>query len=150
MFDNEPLTKEQKQALLERMQSLQECVQKYKISSEELDEDQAEELAESQPKHIFSIQLDMHAVPASSAIQALESPLIPGFDRQSDTYFECEIPWVSESDLELWPYTELFFECSACMDSDSPGLDCDECDDGQFIYELLWDDRGVVTFERSL
>lgn len=148
MFENEPLSEEQREALADRIRELEAYVQKYKISPEPLDEGYAEELAESDPNRIFSIEPDVHITPANSAIQALESPLMAGYDDSGDGFFESQIPW--EDATEFWPYTEIICGCSFCEDSDSPGSGCSECTDGQFIYELLWDESGVVRFERTL
>ena len=148
MFENEPLNDQQKEALAERISGLEVYVQKYKISPEPLDGDCAEELAGSDPNRIFSIAADVHTSPSHSAIQALESPLMAGYDESGYDFFESQIPW--EDATELWPYTEIIFGCSFCEDADSPGSDCSVCTEGQFIYELLWDEAGVVRFERTL
>ena len=148
MFENEPLNDQQKEALAERISSLEVYVQKYKISPEPLDDDYAQELADSDPNRVFSIEPDVHTSPANSAIQALESPLMAGYHDSGYGIFESQLPW--EDKTEIWPYTEIIFGCSFCEDSDSPGSGCSACTEGQFIYELLWDEAGVVRFERTL
>lgn len=147
MFENEPLSDEQKEALADRISSLEAYVKKYNISPEPLDEDYAQELAETDPKRIFSIEADVHDSPAYSAIRGLESPLMTGYDESGYGFFESQIPW--EDDSQSWPYTEIFFACSTCEDSDSLGSACSVCTEGQFIYELLWDENGEVSFERT-
>jgi hypothetical protein len=147
VFDNEPLNDEQKEALADCISSLEAYVKKYKISSEPLDEDYAQELAETDSKRIFSIEADVHVSPAATAIRALESPLMAGYDEFGYEFFESQIPW--EEDNISWPYTEIFFACSTCEDSDSSSSACSVCTEGQFIYELLWDENGKVSFERT-
>lgn len=147
ILENEPLDADQKSALLEYIEKLTVWVQKFGISSEPIEFDEAEEFATEHPNLLFSLGEDDHRSPASEGVMGLEAGLVPGFEEGSEVFYISKNPWADED--EDWPYTEIFFECMQCPDLSNPGENCDSCEGGQFVYELLWNQHGEVSFERQ-
>jgi len=149
MFDNEPITKVQAADLASAMDALQGWLVRFGISNEPIEVDEAEEIAQIAPGTIFSLDEEARIVPGMASTLAMESMLVPMFDSRCEEFFVSRTPYF-ETPGELYPYTELVFECTHCLDSDEPGSNCDHCDGGEFIYGLTWDVDGSVTAERTL
>lgn len=122
---------------------LQVWVEKFEISPDTIDLDEALEISESKPDHVFTLA----AAPTSSDGYMLRYGVEPGLDESEEEFFESALPFSGEED---YPYTILDFECSACEGEGQleGGDDCTNCDGaGDLSVDLYWDNEWNVTAE---
>lgn len=108
-------------------------VTKYGISATSISEEEAEELAETEPNRLFSLLSDY------------QTGLAPGFVRGSLDYYPSRIAFGAAP--SPYPYTEVSLLCEVC-DGETvvdETEDCTNCEDGSHLFDLEWDANGVVT-----
>lgn len=127
------LSDQQIEYLTESAEELALMVTKYGISDTEISEEEAEELAETEPNSLFSLLSDY------------QTGLAPGFVSGSLGYYPCRIAF--ESAPSPYPYTEVSLLCEVCDGETVVGEteDCTNCEDGSHLFDLEWDANGVVT-----
>ena len=122
---------------------LQTWVEKFEISPDTIDLDEALEVAETRPAQVFTLA----AAHTSSDGYRLRYGVEPGLDESEEEFFEAALPF---SGQEAYPYTILDFDCSVC-DGEGEldgGDECSNCDGvGDLTVDLFWDEEWNVTAE---
>lgn len=135
--------------LISKMRELEAFVEKYQVSAEILEFEDAQELSMSHPKRVLSIDPEARSGPSTRGVMALESPLLVGFEEDSEIFFESRVDCLGDNGE--CPFTEVVFECSHCEGDPEVASKCKVCfGEGQLIFDLNWDDNGKVSASRTL
>jgi hypothetical protein len=140
-FENAVFSKYQLDFVFESALALQEWVERYKISPESVEIDEAEEREEKCPGTVFTLAF----APANHDGFSVRYGVVPGVWSDEDEYFISEIKF-DESD-DMYPYTILDAFCTVCGWPASESKDCINCTDGELSIDLSWDENWNVTAE---
>ena len=127
---------------------LERLVKTYRISSESVDRDEASEVASSDPNRVFSLYPDWD-YPVGEEVTKVGYGLTPGFDEDCDEFYISELAF--DEPPSPYPYTEIHVPCVECDTNrvDEDGNECGNCGEGEFTFDLVWDEDGNVTAEAS-
>jgi hypothetical protein len=143
----EPLTQEQREALVERCQELSAWVRKFGIGPDLIDEDEASNLADSGARSVFTVIPDW-AVPSDGPIAKVGFWLELGFTPGEDDYYQGSES-IEDGGALYAPYTEIRILCAACQAEQHLAGECDSCEgDGELTFDLTWTADGSVTAVR--
>lgn len=134
-FSPEQLTEVEESARI-----LADVVAQFGISPERISMEEAERISATDPHRVFTI------------IDRLGDPILPGFFEDELEYLVSKVPIDKDSKSFPYPETQLEIPCALCEGSEVVGEDEDECPDcevGSFIFQLEWDENGVVTADAS-
>lgn len=145
---NNLLTADQQSSLQLHMQELEAFVKWLAVSPEALYAEEAGEYSRQHPTQICSL-LDERATPGYSSAVALDAQLIPAYIEDAVKYYPFTNKWEAKND-DLFPYLFVFFDCAMCGDSESIGYGCDNCYNGEIMFELTWDESKTVTAHKTL
>lgn len=132
------LSRVQLDDLIKRMRRLEIIVQTAQLSTEPMDLKSAKKIEKKHPGSVFSVIRDW---------ESIEPALLAGFwlerciNEKSDDFYVASDP-SAETEDEPHAYTEVRYECQKC---DRAG--CHICDDGEIIFDLVWDDLGLTFAE---
>jgi len=118
---------------------LASLVTEFGLSNKRIPRQEAQEFAAREPNRIFSL------------LHETGSGLFPGFLDNCDDYYVSRVPFATRP--SPYPYTEVYFFCVVC---DGEGVvgeaeeQCPNCEDGSLLFDLDWDENGVVTAHNTL
>ena len=121
---------------------LQQIVKNYQISNEAVDGEAAKVVDNEK---VFTIVTDwIYPAEDEKGVYKCGFGLVPGFHEDCDDYFIAQVPFGEEPDTA---YTELRVMCIVCDGEfeNEDGDECDNCEDGELVFDLMWNDEGVVS-----
>ena len=142
-FDDAVFSNDQLEFISARALELQGWVERYKISPDSVEADEAEEHEDGEPGTVFTLSF----APASYDGFSVRYGVVPGLEPDEDEYFISEIEFDNSSDA--YPYTIIDAFCTVCGGPDSDNNDCSNCVDGELSVDLFWDENWNVTVEYS-
>lgn len=122
---------------------LQMWVEKSEISPDTIELDDALEVYETKPGHVFTLA----AAHTSKDGYMMRYGIEPGLDESEEEFFEAALPFSGE---DAYPYTILDFECFVCEGQGQldGGQKCSNCDVlGDLTVDMFWDQEWNVTAE---
>jgi len=144
-FENAVFSKDQLNIVAGQAQELQAWVERYKISPESVEIDEAQEHEDANPGTVFTLAFE----PASLENCSVRYPLVPEFWEGEDEYFISEIQIDDSAADAGWAYTIIDLHCTVCKGPGSENKDCLNCLDGELSVDLWWDKDWNVTAEYS-
>lgn len=142
-FENKAFSKDQLEFIVASALELQDWVEKYRISPESVEIEDAEEREESNPGTIFTLSF----APAHVEGFSLRYGVVPGIDPDEDEYLISEIKF--DDFASPYPYTIIDAFCTVCGGPGSDTRECINCVDGELSVDLYWDSDWNVTAEHS-
>lgn len=123
---------------------LERVVQKFSINPSRVTAREAAELSSGDDGRVFTLEMSWES--PGGPVFRVGYRLSPGLLDDCDDYFVAEKSAV-QAEVSEDLYTELAVFCPNCEDGVNPddGSECRQCDDGEFIFDLTWDQFGKVT-----
>lgn len=144
-FENSVFSNEQLDFVAASATALQAWVERYKISPESVEIEEAQQHEDENPGTVFTLAFE----PASLDKCSARYPLVPDFWLDEEEYFISEIK-IDDSAANLgWAYTILDLHCTVCQGPFSDNKDCLNCLDGELSVDFFWDESWNVTAEYS-
>jgi hypothetical protein len=144
-FEKAVFSKDQLHFVAWRAQLLQSCVERYKISPDSVEIDEAQEHEEANPGTVFTL------APAFGNLEdcQIRYALIPELWDGEDEYYISEIKIDDSAADADWAYTIIDLYCTVCKGPGYENKDCLNCVDGELSVDLTWDENWNVTAEYS-
>lgn len=144
-FENSVFSNDQLDFVAASAKELQAWVERYKISPESVEIEEAQEHEDANPGTVFTLAFEPSNLENCSA----RYPLVPEFWLDEDEYFISEIKVDDSSEDFGWAYTIIDLYCTVCGGPGSDNKDCLNCLDGELSIDFLWDENWNVTAEYS-
>ena len=142
-FETAVFSKDQLDFVLASALELQEWVERYRISPEPVEIDEANAHEDANPRTVFSLAF----APSFTDGFTLRYGVVPGVSDEEDDFLISEIKFDDSS--MTYPYTIIDCLCTVCDGPNSESKDCTNCLDGELSIDLWWDESWNVTAEYS-
>lgn len=144
-FEKAVFSKDQLDFVTEQAQNLQAWVERYQISPDFVEYDQAQEHEDANPGTVFTLAPAFASLGNCSMDYALAPELWDG----EDEYYISVIKIDEYAADAGWSYTSINLFCTVCKWPFSENKDCLNCLDGELSVDLWWDKNWNVSAEYS-
>ena len=142
-FESAVFSKNQLDFVLASALELQEWVERYKISPESVEIEEAKAHEDASPGTVFTLAF----APVFTDGFTLRYGVVSGVSDDEDEFLISEVKFDDSS--MTYPYTIIDAFCTVCEGPNSESKDCANCLDGELSIDLWWDETWNVTAEYS-